>query len=209
MPGKYLRGAFISFVPHFGAPVPNVIIFQYNPESMTHDWTERDGDAKDKSAALSVKGDPDESFSFKLALDAQDVIADQKHTAPIAIVSGIHTRLAALEMLQFPVESKNSGGVVDFKLPLVLFVWGAGRVVPVRVTRLSFTETLFDQFLNPIHADADLSLRSLRQDEIDVLPTTAKSIATAVSTYSKKLRIGLADANLANAAEAAIGMLPI
>ena len=39
MAGKYLRGAFIEFTESFPLPVPNVILFQYNPETMTHTWT--------------------------------------------------------------------------------------------------------------------------------------------------------------------------
>ena len=39
MAGKYLRGALIEFSETFPLPIPNVIIFQYNPETMTHAWT--------------------------------------------------------------------------------------------------------------------------------------------------------------------------
>ena len=39
MAGNYLRGALIEFTESFPLPVPNVILFQYNPETMTHTWT--------------------------------------------------------------------------------------------------------------------------------------------------------------------------
>ena len=32
----YLRGALVEFMPDRPHPIPNVIIFQYNPETMTH-----------------------------------------------------------------------------------------------------------------------------------------------------------------------------
>ena len=35
--------------------------------------------------------------------------------------------------------------IVSPQVPLVLFVWGAMRVVPVQVTSVSITETAFDQ----------------------------------------------------------------
>ncbi len=35
----YLRGALIEFTESFPLPIPNVILFQYNPETMTHTWT--------------------------------------------------------------------------------------------------------------------------------------------------------------------------
>jgi hypothetical protein len=50
--------------------------------------------------------------------------------------------------------------------PLVLFVWGASRVVPVRVTELSVTEEAFDAALNPIRARISLGLRVLSTDDL-------------------------------------------
>ena len=41
---------------------------------------------------------------------------------------------------------------------MTLFVWGAQRVLPVRVTSLSITEEAYDTLLNPIRAKVDLSL---------------------------------------------------
>src|SRR6185312_9720307 len=39
MANKFMRGALVEFVPTFGIPIPNVIVFQLNPETMTHAWT--------------------------------------------------------------------------------------------------------------------------------------------------------------------------
>ena len=41
MSGFVLKGALVEFMPTFlPVPVPNVIVFQYNPETMTHTWTQ-------------------------------------------------------------------------------------------------------------------------------------------------------------------------
>jgi hypothetical protein len=53
------------------------------------------------------------------------------------------------------------------RIPLVIFVWGPNRVVPVRVTRLSITEQAFDQQLNPLRARVDLSLTTMTHQELD------------------------------------------
>jgi hypothetical protein len=37
---ELLKGALVSFAPTFLVPVPNVIVFQYNPETLTHTWTQ-------------------------------------------------------------------------------------------------------------------------------------------------------------------------
>ena len=94
MPGKFLRGALIEFQPAFLVPVPNIIIFQFNPESMTHTWTPaappEAPPGGGQSNPLAVKGLPGESFAFTLAMDASDMIADGSPVAAaLATASGI------------------------------------------------------------------------------------------------------------------------
>ena len=83
MAGTYLRGALIAFTETFPLPIPNVVIFQYNPETMTHGWTVATtapaaaaGTANQHVSQLAVSGPPVESFTFTLAMDASDTIAD-------------------------------------------------------------------------------------------------------------------------------------
>jgi hypothetical protein len=49
---------------------------------------------------------------------------------------------------------------------LVLFVWGAKRIVPVRVTDFSITEEAFDPALNPLRAKVSLGLRVLSVNDL-------------------------------------------
>jgi len=49
---------------------------------------------------------------------------------------------------------------------LSLLVWGANRIVPVRVTEFSITEEAFDPLLNPIRAKVSLGLRTLTVDDL-------------------------------------------
>ena len=52
---------------------------------------------------------------------------------------------------------------------MVLFIWGPLRIVPVRVTAFSVNEKLFDDLLNPTHAEATITLTVLTpQDLADV-----------------------------------------
>jgi len=243
MPGKYLKGAFIQMMPTILIPLPNVIIFQFNPETMTHTWTPA---ARDTTATpgggqpnpLAVKGLPGESFSFNLAMDANDMIADGSPVAVgLATATGIYSRLAALEMLLYPTGAfvggsllgtvsaslgaagaaigGSTGAQVDrtvpqSTLPTVLFVWGPGRILPVRVTTLTITEKLYDALLlNPTHAEAQIGLTVLTPDEIVAIQDSLKQVAKTAYEYSQGLRQALALANLANAAESIIGMLPL
>lgn len=236
MAGKYLRGALIEFTETFPLPIPNVIIFQFNPEMMTHTWTPattNPGTPGSPSNPLAITGDPQETFSFTLLMDANDMIADGDAVeTALATASGVYTRLAALEMLLFPTAPPGGGligsvssalgiggggsspdptrQVPAAQLPTVLFVWGPGRIVPVRVTALTITEKLYEAvLLNPTHVEAAITLRVLTKEELNHVDGPLKSLAHGASDYSQKLREALALANLANAAESIIGMLPL
>jgi hypothetical protein len=241
MTGKFVKGALIEFKPAFLVPVPNVIVFQYNPETMTHTWTQpqaaQSGKEQGSSNPLAVSGLPGESFDFNLMMDAKDAIADGSGvSAAIAEKTGIYSRLAALELLLYPTEvfgeellgsvsvSVNistsgiaasvgaSAGVKipipQSQLPIVLFVWGPGRIVPVRVTTLTITEKLYDDLLNPTHAEARIGLQVLTKGELDSVKGPLGGLAQVSYKYTQTLRQALAVSNLANAAEV-IGMLPL
>ena len=240
MPSKYLRGALIQFIDTFPRPTPMVIIFQFNPETMTHSWQPAkvaEGAAGQPAGPLAVAGSPEESFSFTLAMDANDMIAAGGASGELAAASGVYSRLAALEMLLFPTPAPdaalvNSGsaqsngaslnGAAASKspkpnkpvpagvLPMVLFVWGPGRIVPVRVAQLTITETLYDSdLLNPIHAEAQIELKVLTQEELTLVKGPLGTIGKMALAYSDKLRRSLAVANLTNAVESVIGILPV
>ena len=242
MAGKFMKGALVSFMPTFIGSLPNVIVFQYNPEQITHTWTAAagappPGETKDADP-LAVRGVPGEQFSFSLALDATDMLADAGSNpvaAGLATVSGVYTRLAALAMLQFPSQSFGGGllGAVSASLsvggvslsagassdankasvppsdvPTVLFVWGPQRIVPVRVTSLSITEKLYDKLLNPTHADVAITLKVLTPEELVSVKGEMATVAKVAYTYSQGLRQAQAVANLGDAAASIIGMLP-
>ena len=93
-------------------------------------------------------------------------------------------------------------------MPVVLFVWGPQRIVPVRITQLSITEKLYDSMLNPVHAEAQLSLRVLTPDELAAVQGPMRDVANVAYVYTQGLRQVQATANLADAAAGIIGMLP-
>jgi hypothetical protein len=235
MAGQYLRGALIEFTESFPIPVPNVILFQYNPETMTHTWTPAktggvSAPGQSPSNPLAITGPPEESFSFNLAMDAGDTIADGSSvTAGLAEISGVYPRIAALEMLLFPTAPPGGGligsvssalglggsappatSVPASQLPTVLFIWGPGRIAPVRVTTLTITEKIYDgTLLIPTHAEAQISLKVLTPPELQYVDGPLGTLANAAASYTAGLREALAIANLANSVESIIGMLPV
>src|SRR5258708_28884124 len=115
------------------SPIPNVIVFQYHPESMSHAWTQPEAPSAGPNETipnpLAVKGNPGESFSFTLALDAADSIADGSASAALAKVSGVYTRLAALEMLLYPANATKG------RLPRGVTAAGRAPVGPQKGTQ--------------------------------------------------------------------------
>jgi hypothetical protein len=242
-----IKGALLSFMPAgpLGLPaLPNVVVFQFNPETITHAWTEQtappapQGTPQDPAkhvSALATTGDPGESFSFTLMLDSDQQIVDGGSDpvgAALASVSGVYSRLAALEMLQFPNKpasgglvggvsaaasaagvgasagSAQSASVPPAMVPIVIFIWGAFRIVPVRVTAFSVTEKQFDALLNPTHAEAQITLTVLTPDDLANVPDTLAGVAQAAYTYTQGVREVAALANLGEAAASILGMLP-
>jgi hypothetical protein len=240
-----LKGALIEYMPTFLKPVPNVIVFQYNPETMTHTW--RQPDPAPPSTAtnnpMAVKGMPDESFSFKIVIDANEDIANGvSPQADVAAASGVYSRLAALEMLLYP-SGPGTGGLLGAMssaeqadaadraqqvasadpnkknppkevtyatVPMVLFVWGPGRIVPVRLTDLTIDEQLYNETLSPTHAEAQLSLRVLTPAELQAVKANHPvlgALARVAYDYTLGLRQTLAAADLANPAASIIGMI--
>jgi hypothetical protein len=172
---KLLKGALVVFEAI--VPVPtNLIAFQYNPDSVGRSFQQPDagaGDPRRSAGDTQHLLPPTETFQLSVELDA----ADQLEAAnPLAVATGLHPTLAALELLLHPpstdvilgkiLAAVGSARVKPAKVPLVLLVWGPLRVVPVRVESVSITEEAFDQLLNPIRAKVELGLRTLTEKEL-------------------------------------------
>jgi hypothetical protein len=87
-----------------------------------------------------------------------------------------------------------------------LFVWGPGRIVPVRITGLTVTERLYDAALNPTLAEVQITMRVPTDEELR--HHEGATLARVANGYTQSLRLSLAAANLANAGESILGMLP-
>ncbi len=169
-----LKGAIIS-IDRFN-PLASVIVFQYNPHTMTRKLKARTGGEKGShSEALRLEGPPDETISVEVEIDATDQLEKKD---PTATRLGIHPQLAALEMLLFPKSLQviaNTAlafaGATDFlppQGPLTLFAWGIRRVLPVRLRGFTITEEAFDVNLNPIRARVSLDMEVLTYDKLAV-----------------------------------------
>jgi hypothetical protein len=170
---RLLKGAIVSIdLPN---PRPNVIVFQYNPETLSRTLQAQavGGEDGDRSEALRLKGAPVETINLDVEIDA----TDQLEKAEGATVSlGIYPQLSALEMLMYPKSAQVLANavllaaatieIIPPTAPFTLFIWGPKRVLPVRLTSFSVTEEAYDPNLNPTRARISLGLRVLSYNDL-------------------------------------------
>lgn len=169
---RVVKGALVGMDPF--NPLASVIVFQYNPEALTRTLApQTTGGNSDRGEALHLKGPPQETIKMDVEIDATDQL--ERGDAQAADL-GLHPTLAALEMLIYPKSSLvianevlANVGVVEIiapEAPLTLLVWGAKRVLPVRLNEFSIHEEAFDPNLNPIRAKVTLGMRVLNYQDL-------------------------------------------
>lgn len=169
---KTLKGAIIGL--DIFNPLASVVVFQYNPEQLTRSLEPQYSDAGGSRAeALRLGGPPRETISAQVNVDVIDQLAEADG---LATTVGLYPQLSALEMLLYPKSAlviantvllaTGTIEIVPPAAPLTLFIYGWQRVVPVKLTSLSITETAHDPNLNPIRASADLSMQVLTYNDL-------------------------------------------
>ena len=170
---RLIKGALLSYEPM--GFIPQVVIFQYNPEEMTRTLeAQRTQGQGDTAEVQRIKGPPVEKITLKVEIDATDQLEKPDQNAT-TVTMGIYPQLSALEMMLYPKSAwviaktilANAGAIeiAPPEEPFTLFVWGIKRVVPVRITTFSITEQQYDPNLNPIAAEVNLTLEVLTYED--------------------------------------------
>ena len=168
------KAALISFAGGLLGPIPDIIVFQYNPAELTRSLQQKRAPScgtgePTQAEPYRVDGPPAETITLKAEFDGDDMAMDGNPVTPLV---GVRASLAALELLLYAKDQDNLFGLLagpssqdvqPDELPLVIFVWGPGRVLPVRLTALTIREQEFDRVLNPIRAEVDLTLEILKR----------------------------------------------
>jgi hypothetical protein len=221
---KVARGAFVQIVPNMVGFIPNIVVFQYNPERLTHALTpwnpfETDQTQRGAQAPTVQPFNPRETFSLVVELDAADDLEDGN---PVTMLFGVADRLAALKKLTLPSQGligdliasasallgKSTGQAQRPTVPIVLFAWGPGRILPVRITSFSVEETLFSPRLFPLQAKVTLALEVLTPDVFKCQRDSTADVAVAAYNFTKVQDDTMAVANIANSAKSILGLLP-
>lgn len=148
----------------------------------------------------------EETWTFDIRLDATDKLEEGD---PITGMFGVLPQLSTLELMVHPKEESLLGAALGSLLgspggfsftkkdnpPLVLFISGIKRVLPVNINSLSIRETEFSTMLDPIRATVSVNL-------------TVIEGKNPFYTYSKVAKEVSSVLNLANIADIANVVVP-
>ncbi len=216
--GFLMRGALIEYGSDFMGPIPNVVIFQFNPETLSRTVQIPPRSTGATSRETTQAGEPAvEKITLKASFSAADEFGDNK---VLARLFGVGTRLAALEKMVYPSNDLLAaiGAAIGLggdsgddprqsmprqKLPRILFIWGPYKILPVILESMSITEQQYDFLLNPIQAEVSLTMAVNAGDKC-----SDDDIAKGALTYSNMAKDAQAMANLANTAEQIVELIP-
>jgi hypothetical protein len=147
----------------------------------------------------------EQSIGFELRLDATDGLDDGEG---ISEQLGIGPQLATLERMVYP-KSESLIGQLGSLLgkpaafsftrsgnpPMILFIFGRKRVLPVNIDSMKITETDFSADLNPVRATVAVSLTVIEGKSVPYL-------------YTQAMTEAMSAVNLANIADVANVVVP-
>lgn len=226
-----LRGALIEYGTNLLGPIPNVVVFQFNPEQLVRTLslapTSGGGGGAEQPRAVETgqtSAPPTERFTLTVHFSAADDLGEGGAAAAIPRVFGIAPQLAALEKMVIPPTTPGGllGAAVDLvagaisggisgeatrsvpreRLPRILFIWGLTRVLPVRIQSMNITEQKFDFLLNPVQAQVELRLEVANDAPEDDI------VARGALGYSNMVKDTQAGLNLVKAVELVAEMIP-
>ncbi len=171
-PPRLLKGALVSIDPP--NPTPQVIVFQYNPNTLTRSLEAQVTEDEGKSGSPPrLKGAPVETIKIDVEIDASDQLERGDATAADL---GVFPQLSALELLIYPKSNLIMANAILLKIgtieimpptaALTLFIWGKRRILPVRLTEFSVTEDAHHPNLSPIRAKVSLGMRTLSYSDV-------------------------------------------
>lgn len=182
-----VRGALIEYSGQFIGPLPNIVVFQFNPEQIVRTLTlaGQGAEGSDRRQRAQTErstsaGPPTEEFSVTIALSAAEDLGTPGPFSDVTRLYGVGPQIAALEKMAYP---PGGGGLLSAaidavgslisgpaaagatrpipreSLPRLLFIWGPMRVLPVSIKSLRITEQEYDHLLNPTKAEVEVGLR--------------------------------------------------
>lgn len=148
----------------------------------------------------------EQTIGFDIRLDASDKLNEGD---AITEQFGIAPQISTLELMVYPKDESLLGAALGALLggpkgfsftrgsnpPLILFIFGRKRVLPVNINSMNITETEFSADLNPIRATVGVSLTVIEGKSVPYM-------------YSKAMIEAMSILNLANISSIANVVVP-
>lgn len=172
---RVMKGGLVAYqLPEL---TPTIIVYQYNPDEVQRQLSLRGGAGGGRGDSNRVNGPPTEKISFTMDIDATDQLEFPNENA-VTVANGLHPIIAALEGLLYPsyplvvaneaMALAGSAFIQGEQAPMALLVWGPKRVLPIQVESLSIREQAFDQSLNPIRVQVEVSAQVQSYRDLDI-----------------------------------------
>ncbi len=223
-----MRGVLVEYGVNLLGPIPNIVIFQFNPEQLTRTIAipkpPPTASAQPKTETHAAAAPPSESFEISAHFSAADDLGAGGVVSAIPRLFGVGPQLAALEAMIYPPATPGGliGAAIDtvgsalsgpstaaptqpiprVPLPRILFIWGPSRVLPVTITSMSIAEQKFDMLLNPVQAEVKIGLQVSSQAPTDDV------IGAGAYKYTQMIKDTQATLNLAKVIEFALDIIP-
>jgi hypothetical protein len=226
----YLRGVLVEYGTDVLGPLPNVVVFQFNPEQLQRSLElptsprSEDSENRRQREPAQTSSPPTETIQLTAHFDASDDLGQNNALSAIPRVFGVGPQLAALEKMVYPSGGLISGAIgaaIDAigdalggdeeasravpreQSPRILFIWGPSRVLPVEVRSMSITEKKFDPFLNPVQAEVSIGLA------VASFPSNSDDIVgQGALDYTNTMKDAQVALNLVKSVELAIETIP-
>ena len=223
-----LRGVLVEYGANILGPIPNIVIFQFNPENMTRTITipppPARASARPRIETHAAAAPPSERFEISAHFSAADDLGAGGAVSAIPRLFGVGPQIAALEKMVYPQSTPGGliGAAIDaigaalsgsgstpptqpvprVPLPRILFIWGPSRVLPVTITSMSISEQKYDLLLNPVQAEVKIGMQVSSQAPTD------DAVGAGAYKYTQMIKDTQATLNLAKVIEFAVDIIP-
>jgi hypothetical protein len=223
-----LRGVLVEYGANILGPIPNIVVFQFNPEQLTRTIVipqpPSTTSAQPRTETHAASAPPSESFEVSARFSAADDLGAGGVVSAIPRLFGVGPQIAALEKMVYPPTTPGGliGAAIDavgsalagpgkpapsqpiprVPLPRILFIWGPSRVLPVTITSMSIVEQKYDILLNPIQAEVKIGMQVSSQAPV------GDPVGAGAYKYTQMIKDTQATLNLAKALEFALDIIP-
>jgi len=188
------------------------IPFRFNPEELSRQLSIEQAQGQGAQPATGAAASAGDGSSADQGADADsgsmkevftvllrfDLAFREEQSSNMPVEFGVLPEISALEDLMHPVESATdqpSDGSEPTRArgrrPLVLFIWGERRVVPVKIVGMAINETFFNGQLYPTRAEVEISFETLGEGDARDNTRVSSSLKFTADNRRKMARIYL------------------